>query len=298
MIGRPVSNLHRAIPAILFASFCYAILSAVVKGELSHLSVAGILIWRYAISIILFIPWMLYQTRESGLQLKPTSLKLYLVRAGTALASVYLYSASLKTLSIGLTSLLFNSLPLFVPLVARVWRKVPIDHRLWWGFGVALIGVGFVISPNNVQWNVEMLLAVAAGFCGAFSVVSLRFAHYHEPSYRINFYFFLIAFVITVPITFINLDESYRTLSTKDIIPLLAIGVTGLLYQQSFSFALKHAPARFLAPFMYSTVIWGMILDWWIWGTLLTSFMWIGTALIILGNILIYILYPKKDLVS
>lgn len=295
---RPVSNLRRAIPAMLFASLVYAILSAVVKEELAHLSVAGILIWRYFISIVLFIPWMLYQTRGQTINLKPKSYKLYWIRAGAALAGVYLYCAALTNLSISLASLLFNTLPLFVPLVARVWKKVPINHQLWWGFGVALLGVGFVLSPQNVHWNIGILLAIAAGLCAAFSTVSLRYTHYEEPSYRINFYFFLIALIITIPIAFFNIDDSFKALSSADVLPLFVIGVLGLLFQQSYSFALKHAPARFLAPFMYSAVIWGMILDRWIWGTLLTPYMWIGTALIIIGNILIYILYPKKDLVN
>jgi drug/metabolite transporter (DMT)-like permease len=297
-VMRPVSNLRRAVPAMLFASLVYAILSAIVKEELGHLSVAGILVWRYLISIVLFIPWMLFQTRGHTINLVPKSYKLYWVRAGAALAGVYLYCEALKNLSIGLASLLFNMLPLFVPLVARVWKKVPINHQLWWGFGVALLGVGFVLSPQNVHWSYDILLAIASGLCAAFSTVSLRFTHYEEPSYRINFYFFLIALVITIPITFLNIDASYRVLSMEDVLPLCAVGVMGLLFQQSYSFALKHAPSRFLSPFMYSAVIWGMIIDRWFWGTLLTPYMWIGTALIIIGNILIYILYPKKDLVN
>jgi drug/metabolite transporter (DMT)-like permease len=298
MIGRPVSNLRRAVPSMLFACFVYAILSAIVKEELSHLSVPGILFWRYVIAIVLFIPWMLYQTRGRRCDLKPTSFKLYWVRVGAALVSIYLYCAALKTLSIGMTSLLFNTLPLFVPLVARVWKKVPINHQLWWGFAVALIGVGFVLSPQHTQWNKDMFFAIGAGLCGAFSLVSLRFTHFEEPSYRINFYFFVLALAMTIPMTFFNVDESWKALTAKDIIPLLIIGVTGLLYQQSFSFALKHAPARFLAPFMYSTVIWGILLDAWIWNTFFTLWMWLGIGLILLGNILIYVLYPKKDLTS
>ncbi|MGH2612371.1 MAG: DMT family transporter [Rhabdochlamydiaceae bacterium] len=298
MIGRPVSNLRRAIPAMLFACLIYAILSAVVKEELSHLSVWGILFWRYAISVFLFIPWMLYQMQGHSFSLKPTSFKLYWARVGGSVIAIYLYCTALKTLSIGLASLLNNTLPLFVPLVARVWKKTPINHQLWWGFGVALLGVILVLAPHSAHWNKNMFLAIGSGLFGAFSVVSLRYTHYQEPSYRINFYFFLLALVITIPMTFFNINESWKALSIKDMLPLLIIGVTGLLYQQSSSFALKHAPARFLAPFMYSTVIWGMILDRWFWGIVLTSSMLIGTVLIIFGNILIYILYPKKDLTS
>ncbi len=298
MDGRPKSNLRYAIPAVLFACFIYAILSAFVKEELSHLSVPGILFWRYLISLSLFIPWMFYRNRKTTINLKPKSLKLYWVRVGANLAALYLYFAALKTLSIGMTSLLFNMLPLFVPIVARVWKKIPINHQLWWGFGVALIGVAFVLAPQGIEWNREMLFAIGAGLCGAFGLVSLRFTHYEEPAYRINFYFFLLAFIMTVPMTFWNIDESWRSLSRADIVPLAAIGVTGFLYQQAFSLALKNGPARFLAPFMYSTVIWGIILDWWIWNTTFTSLMWLGIGLVILGNVLIYLLYPKKDLTT
>lgn len=298
MSKRPVSNLRRAVPAILFAGFVYAVLSGVVKAELARVSVTGILVWRYAISTLLFIPWMFYQTRGASLNLKPASLHLYWIRAGTSLAAVYLYSTALKTLSIGLTSLLFNTLPLFVPLVARVWKKVPIYHQLWWGFSVALVGVGLVATPTAIHWAPEVLFAIGAGLLGAISVVSLRFAHFTEPPHRINFYFFLIAFIILLPLSIVDFKASYSALSIKDALPLLVIGVAGILYQQSFSFALKNGPARFMAPFMYSTVIWGMIIDRWIWGTEVTTAMWVGTALIIFGNILIYLLYPKKDLVS
>ncbi len=293
---RPVSNIRLAIPAVLFASLVYALLSAIVKQELSHLSVPGILFWRYLISIALFIPWMLFQTRHTGCDLRPTSLKLYWLRVGCTLASIYLYCAALKNLSIGMTSLLFNTLPLFVPLVGRVWKKVPINHQLWWGFGVALFGVGCVLSPTEIVWNSDMLFAIGAGLCGAVSVVSIRFSHYDEPSYRINFYFFVLAFLMTIPMTFWDIDTSWRSLTWGDALPLFLIGITGLIYQQSFSFALKNAPARFLSPFMYTTVIWGVMLDWWIWKTNFTVSMWIGMGFIIFGNILIYLLYPKKDL--
>ena len=298
MSGRPKSNLRIAISAILFACFIYAILSAVVKLELSHLSVPGILFWRYLTSLFLFVPWMLYKTRNTTLNLKPTSFKLYWVRTIAILASIYFYCAALKTLSVALTSLLFNILPLFVPLVARIWKKVPINHQLWWGFFVALIGVGFVINPHQIEWNGDMLFAIGAGLCGAFSLVALRFSHYEESAYRINFYFFLFAFVITVPMTFWNVESSWIALKTTDILPLIAIGVTGFLYQQSFSLALKNGPARFLAPFMYTTVIWGSLLDWWFWNTTFTAMRWFGIGLVIAGNILIYLLYPKKDLTS
>lgn len=293
---RPVSNVRLAIPAVLFACFIYAILSAVVKEELTHLSVPGILFWRYLISIVLFVPWMVYQTRHTGCDLKPTSFKLYWLRVGCTLASIYFYCAALKSLSIGMTSLLYNTMPLFIPLVGRVWKKIPINHQLWWGFGVALLGVGCVLTPNEIVWKRDMIYAVAAGLFAALSVVSIRFAHYNEPPYRINFYFFVLAFLMTIPMTFWDIDTSWRSLSWGDTLPLISIGITGLLYQQSFSFALKNAPARFLAPFMYTTVIWGVMLDWWIWKTNFTVLMWIGMGLVVLGNVLIYLLYPKKDL--
>lgn len=298
MLQRPTSSLRRAIPAILFASFVYAILSAIVKQELTHLNVPGILFWRYGISILFFIPWMLHQRQGQSIDLKPVSFRLYGVRVAGTLAAIYLYCEALKTLSIGMTALFYNMLPIYVPCITYLWKKIPINHTLWWGIGVSLFGVGLILSPHQVEWSLGMLLALLSGICGAFSVVALRFSHYEEPAYRINFYFFLIAFAMTFPLTFININTSWKALSIGDILPLFLIGLIGFLYQLSFSYALKNAPARFLSPFLYSSVIWGMLLDKWIWAVDLTSTMWIGVGLIILGSVLIYILYPKENLIS
>ncbi|MGR3912295.1 MAG: DMT family transporter [Candidatus Rhabdochlamydia sp.] len=295
---KPVPHLHLAIPSMLIACFIYALLSAAIKQEMGQLSVQGILFWRYLLSFLFFIPWMMYQNRGSKLDLKPGSWFLYIVRVLASMASIYLYCAALRNLSVGMTSLLYNMLPLFVPLITYLWKKVPIDHKLWWGFGVSVIGVIVVLMPGKVEWNYGMFLAIVAGIFGAISLVSIRFAHYEEPPYRINFYVFLLAFLFTAPLTLLNVQRSWGNLSLSQFLPLFFIGVTGFLYQQLYTYALKHAPARFLAPLMYSTVIWAVLLDNFLWGTSFSVTTWIGTLLIILGNVLIYLLYPKRELSS
>ncbi|MGR3973703.1 MAG: DMT family transporter [Candidatus Rhabdochlamydia sp.] len=293
---KPKPQLHLAVPSMLFACFIYAILSCAMKQQMGALSVQGILFWRYLISFLLFLPWMAYQNRHVKLDLKPGSWFFYTIRVLASMASIYLYCAALKNLSVGMTSLLYNMLPLFVPLITYFWKKIPIDHQLWWGFMVALAGVMIVLMPGEVTFTPSMLMAVVAGVFGAISLVSIRFAHYEEPLYRINFYVFLLAFLFTAPLTFLDVQRSWKDLSVEQIPSLLFIGVTGFLYQQSYTYSLKHAPARFLAPLMYSTVIWAVILDSLMWNTSFSITTWVGTGLIILGNVLIYLLYPKKEL--
>jgi drug/metabolite transporter (DMT)-like permease len=273
------------------------VLSALSKYELSHLPVSLILVCRYGVSALLFIPWLMYHRfKSASFHLRAVSLKMHIARTILAVLSVYLYVAALKHISITMATLLFNLMPLFVPLITYVWKKVPINHTLWWGFSVSLIGVFWVLTPIELAWNKDVLLAIGSGLAGASSLVVVRYAHFEDDSYRINFYFFLMAFFITVLFSFFSWDEIKLNFTREDVLPLFLIGLTGMLYQQSFAFSLKHAPARLLAPFMYSSVIWAVFLDQWLWKASLTFSMALGMALIVLGNILIYILYPKHQI--
>ncbi len=293
---RPQSNLKYAVPAVLLASFIYAVMSALVKIEVRHLSIPAIMFWRYFVSLGLYSLWLGSIHKKEMISLKVENLKFHFLRVGTSLGSVLLYFISLQKLSVATANLMFNTLPLFVPLVAFFWKGVKIYHRLWWGLGLAFVGLILALNPEGTAFELSDLLAILSGLLGAISVLSLRFAHYRESSYRLNFHFFALALLLTTPLTILTWKTSWLSLEISDLIPLLGIGVCGFIYQLSFTLAAKYAPIRYLGPFLYSSVIWGILFDLWIWKTEISAWMIYGMVLIILGNIVVCLLYPKHEL--
>jgi drug/metabolite transporter (DMT)-like permease len=63
---------------------------------------------------------------------------------------------------------------------------------------------------------------------------------------------------------------------------LIGIGVTGGLGQMLFTDSYRHAPASFLAPFDYTSMLWAFLLGFWIFGEVPTSAV-IGGAVIVAG---------------
>ena len=61
----------------------------------------------------------------------------------------------------------------------------------------------------------------------------------------------------------------------------VGIGVTGALGQHFITEAFRHAPAAVVAPFEYTALLWGVILDLVIWGVLPGGVTLAGGAIVI-----------------
>jgi drug/metabolite transporter (DMT)-like permease len=67
-----------------------------------------------------------------------------------------------------------------------------------------------------------------------------------------------------------------------ELLVLVGIGVAGGVGQMLFTDSYRYAPASFLAPFDYSSMLWAFLLGYWIFGEVPTSTV-IGGAVIVAG---------------
>lgn len=75
------------------------------------------------------------------------------------------------------------------------------------------------------------------------------------------------------------------TLSPFQWLVLVSMGFTGALGHFLQIKAYQHAPASFLAPFMYLQITAASALGWWIWGDFPDLMTWIGIAVIISSGV-------------
>ncbi|MGE5196542.1 MAG: DMT family transporter [Anaerolineae bacterium] len=198
-IQRPPVKLFIAIPCILLAALLNALMGASVKASSAHVSTEMIVLWRNLVSLVLLFPWICFSSPEKPLHEKLMTRQwgMQLIRSLSGLVSVFLYFYSLRYLSLSDATLLFNTMPIFVPITAYLWKKHPIPHRLWWGIGLAFAGVAFVIGPSTQVFQLASLLAIGSGMAGSVATFALRLAHYTEPSSRTLFYYFFISTIVT-----------------------------------------------------------------------------------------------------
>jgi drug/metabolite transporter (DMT)-like permease len=294
---RPPKKLKYAVPLILLAGFFVACMATVVKEQSGHLNAESLVFWRNIISLIILLPLFPFSKPQGSFftKIKTREWKLHLIRGLTSFLAVYLYFFSLKFIDLTSATLLFNTIPIFVPIVALLWQKIKIHHTLWWAIATSFIGIIFVLQPGARIFHFAAILALLSGIIAAISLVSLRLGHYSEPPARMLFYLFVICILASLGLTPFNWKSSWDV-HADDILFLLALGISGFLYQVCMTAATKFAPIRLISPFLYGSVFFTMLFDIVFWKTTFSLYSLIGFFLVVVGAFLTIALYPEDDM--
>jgi drug/metabolite transporter (DMT)-like permease len=292
---RPETRLHKAIMLILIAAFCNTIMIVFVKLASATLPVSLILFFRYLITLVIILPFVYFNPAKQPTVtfLKTQHPWLHLVRDSFGLVGLFTYFYTAKYTSLAGATVLFNTSPLFIPLISFFWGGFKIVHRLWWGMALGFLGVILIVNPGHELMNTVSLVGVLSGFCAAMVFVGSRYLTYSEPPLRNMFYYFMVGTLVMLPITFF--EPHWNLIGIKELLLLLAMGLFGYLYQFFFTHATRHAPVRLTSSFMYASVIFSIFFDWWLWNDMPTKNTLLGIGCIIAGACLLLLLYPKDD---
>ncbi len=296
---RPQTRLRLAIFLILMAALFNALMAAAVKSaDSASLSPEMLVFWRNLICLILTVPWVLVEFGKENFwnKIRSPDIGMQVIRSVAGIAAVYFFFLTLKFLSLSDATLLANVTPIFVPIVAWAWKKKPIHHRIWWGIGVAFCGIVFIMQPGMSVFDPAALIGVAGALCAAVAVLALRMAHYTDPASRTLFYYFLFGSFLTGASTLFNFTDNWLSLTLSDLVPLIGVGILGMVYQIFLTFAAKYAPIKLISCFMYMSVVFSMILQKWIWQRPIPLPTYLGFVLVLTGAMLVIFLYPKEKL--
>jgi drug/metabolite transporter (DMT)-like permease len=296
---RPKIRLQIAIPLMLVVSFFMALIALLAKISATFSTTSSLLFWRNAISLVLLLPWLRWappRTSPVLEKLKTKEWKLHLIRGLSGFFSVYLFFYSLNFLDLTSATVLWNTMPIFVPLVVLAWHRIPIYHNLWWAIGISFVGILLILQPGTDIFQSAALIPLLAGIFGAVALVSLRSGHYSEPSWRLMFYLFVISIICSGLSSLFSFESSWKPLTLEQLGLLISIGVLGFFYQLTLTFALKFAPIRLLSPFLYLSMIFTLLFDKEIWNVSFSTLTLIGFFCVLAGVFLTVVLYPKEGL--
>ncbi len=295
---RPKTRLTSAIIAISLASLFNALLGAVVKFLSQGLHAEAMTFWRNFICLILLFPWLLCAPPHNSFveKIKTKQLSMQIIRALSGVTAVFLFFISLQYLTLSNATLLANTVPIFIPIVAYFWKGIPIIHRLWWGIGIAFVGILLIMQPGFGIFHPASLIGLTGGICGSIAVFALRQSHYSQTVTRTLFYYFLIAALAAGLTSCIRFHDNWLSLTHGQVWILILIGCLGMAYQICFTFATKWAPVRLTSSFMYLSVVFSMLLQWLIWNQRVSYIDICGFILVLVGAVIVVFLYPKHQL--
>lgn len=197
---------------------------------------------------------------------------------GLALAiGPLLFYLSFRVLSIPDAYALINAVPMFVALLA-----VPmLGERLGTGRALAVlagfIGVLVIIRPGTETFTPYALLPLACAFVGALFQILTRKAAGPEPAVTSLFYAIVVGAVLYAPaMPFVWVTPA----SALHWALLLLMGVLGFLASFALVASYQLAPSSFIAPFLYSQLVWAVLFAWWVFGEAPDRWTVLGMAII------------------
>lgn len=240
------------------------------------------LVWiRYTtqtIVLIALVPWLGWR-RILGTR----ALKMQIAR-GTALwASASLFVTGLSFLPFATTVVLGQTSPLIVAAIALPLLGERVGLKRWATILLGFAGLVIVVRPDfgNFQW--AMLLPLGTACTYALYQVMTRYVAGVDATLPSLFYTALIGWLLaSIAVPFV-----WQTPTLPHLVILFGHGVGIGLGHFILIRAFVHAPASLIAPLGYTSLIWAVILGWFVFNEAPDAGTLIGGMLIAISGIVL-----------
>lgn len=277
----------RGIVLMLLAMAALSLMDATMK-ELSvrypSIQVAAL---RGLVSLPFVIGWVWWRER-SLLTLVRVRWPWHLARGVLAVLMLtsFIYAISGMPLSEAYT--LFFVAPLMITALSVPLLKEHVGLRRWLAILAGFAGVLIVLRPGFVELDLTAVAVLVGATCYALNAISVRILGRTDSTAAMSFWFIAM---VAVGAGLLALP-GWQPVLLGDAWWLAGMGVTGALGQLLITEAFRSAPVSVVAPFEYSTLFWGLLLDLLIWGELPGPLVYAG-ALVIVGSGL-YLIYRER----
>jgi drug/metabolite transporter (DMT)-like permease len=261
------------------AGLLFAAMGAAIKLAARELPNAMVVFFRNAVGLAVLLPWLLPGGREG---LRTRDLRGHLARGIAGLAAMYCFFYAIAHLRLATAVLLNQSVPLFLPLVGRVWLGERVPEGLWRVLALGFAGILLVLRPGTEIFAAASLVGLLSAMWGAVAQVGIRRLTRTEPAARIVLYFALIGTLGGLPAALL----SWRQPSGAMWGILLVMGFLATLGQLSLTRAYANAPAAVVGPFIFVGPVFAGLFDWWIWGELPDRLFVLGGLLVAVSAVL------------
>lgn len=241
--------------------------------------------YRLLISTVLMFPlFVRQQTRREKIDRK---FLLFPIIGGVFTALDFtLWNTSVQYTTAANATLLGNTSPLWVALIALFLFREKLRGSFWIGLALALTGAMLVVGSNFLQNPTlgfgDLLASTAAIFYALYQLTTQRGRKYIDP-FR---YTWLVGVSATAGMFIINivLGNSFTGFSTQTWLVFLATAVISqMIGYLSISYALGHLPASVVAPTLIGQPILTAILAIPLLGEIPLPIQWLGGGIALAG---------------
>ncbi len=278
-------NLFKAIGFKLMSALLFAAMSALIR-QLSDVTPVGQMVFfrsACAIPPVLLIYALRGELASALYTRRPFG---QIGRGAMSVAGMFTNFAALARLPLAdATAIQFVS-PLFTVALAALILKERVRLFRWSAVVVGFIGVLVMLVPNFDPAHyaggagsvaaIGSLFAITSSFSNAGTVIQTRRLTQSETTSSIVFYFSLICALAGA----VTLPFAWHTPTRFELISLISTGVFGGIAHIFLTESYRHATASVIAPFDYTSMLWALLLGYWVFGELPGVLVYVGAAIV------------------
>ncbi|MEM1299664.1 MAG: DMT family transporter [Pseudomonadota bacterium] len=237
----------------------------------------GLLVW----------PWiLLFAMRAGGLgSLRIRNMHGHALRGLCVIGSSFLFVNGLRHLTLTDAIAVAFTGPLFITAMAPLVLGEKVGWRRWLAVSIGFAGVLIMLRPggDTLQWAV--LFPLGAAICGGLRDLITRKISDTETTVAVlavTTTVVLLAGLATAPFT------SWIALRSEDLGMFVASGVLIAIAHTLMIEAFRRGEAALVAPFKYSSLLWGTLIGYLMFGDLPDGWTIVGALVIVLAGLYVF----------
>jgi drug/metabolite transporter (DMT)-like permease len=255
----------------------FAVMDALLKLLSEHYPALQVAFLRAAASL----PFVLLVIVARGRldRIRPVNVRLHLFRGVLAVLMLYAFISAVRESSLATTYSIFMFAPLLVAALSVPILGEKVVGGQWAAISVGLVGVLLMLGPVDGQWlSTGALWAIVGLVTYAIAIVSLRLLSRTDSTESMVFGFTLLLMIgagaLAIP--------GWRDVEwDRDLKLIIGVGIAASIGQQLITVAFRSAPAAVVAPFEYTALVWGALLDIAIWSVYPSALTLLGGSIVI-----------------
>jgi len=270
----------KAITFMLCAVATFSGMDTMLKLLSQHYPPMQVVVLRGASSIPFMVLPLVLMGRLSTL--RPVRVGMHALRGVLMLLVLVAFVYAVRVLSLADAYAIFLAAPLIVTALSVPLLGEHIEWPRWVAICIGLVGVITMLHPSAsslVSLGAVAALIAAVGY--AFNAIALRVITRTDTTSSVVFWMITVMTVLALIIAL----PGWVPLRTEDWALLVAIGVFAAIAQHLLTEAFRTAPPSVVAPFEYTALLWGILIDRVIWGVFPASRVYIGGGIVIASGL-------------
>ena len=274
------SSPLKAIAFMLIAVAAFTGMDTLLKLLSQYYPPMEVVVLRGASSMPFMLLPLIVMGRLSAL--KPVRIGMHMMRGVLMLLVLVAFVYAVRALSLADAYAIFLAAPLIVTALSVPLLGEHVGWRRWLAICVGLVGVITMLHPTAsslVSLGAVAALLSATGY--AFNAIALRVITRTDTTASVVFWMIslmtLLALIFAAP--------HWVPIRREDWPLLAAIGVFSAIAQHLLTEAFRNAPPSVVAPFEYTALLWGILVDRVVWGVFPTSRVYIGGGIVIASGL-------------